>query len=356
MRHAWAFLAVTAVGVSGCGKGADPQGEKAANLPAVRVEQADVTDWLVLSGRLAPPPDRETRLAPLVAGRLTEVRVRQGQAVAAGDVLARLDTGALDDDVTAAEAGTRRAEAEAEYRRRIAVRTRGLVDKGVASRQDAEGDESAAVAAESSLAEARSSLSLARRRRDWAEVRAPFAGVIVTVIRQAGDTVDGTPSTPVVELASPHPVEVAASATAEALARLAPGLPAQVRVGGTESTIPAVVARVARALDPATGVGEVRLSVKDAPAGLVLGAAVEIRVAIEVRKGVLVVPVSALRRNPSGQSEVILIQGAKTEVRVVDVGVRDGDRAEVRSGLREGDRVAGEPIGLDAGMAVTEPR
>ena len=342
-----------AVWVAGCRRGAD-EAEKATKLSAVRVEPANVTDWLSLSGRIVPPPDRETRLAPLVAGRLVEVRVRQGQAVAAGDVLARLDTGALDDEVKAAEAAARRAEAEAEFRRRIAVRTRDLVDKGVASRQEAEGDESAAVAAESSLAEAQSALSLARRRRDWSEIRAPFGGVVVAVARQAGDTVDGTPATPVLELAAPRPVEIAASATADSLGRLNAGLPAQVRLSGTEPTIRAVVARVARAVDPATGVGEVRLTAKDVPASAVLGAAAEVRVAVEVRKSVLVVPVSALRRNPAGQSEVILVEGSKTEVRVVDVGVRDGDRAEVRSGLREGDRIAGEPIGLDGGMAVTE--
>jgi macrolide-specific efflux system membrane fusion protein len=90
------------------------------------------------------------------------------------------------------------------------------------------------------------------------------------------------------------------------------------------------------------------------PATAVLGAPVEARIAVEVREGVLLVPTSALRRNPGGQTEVVVIASGKTEVRAVEVGVREGALSEVRSGLHEGDRIVGEPIGLEGGMTVRE--
>src|SRR5206468_9031618 len=84
------------------------------------------------------PPDRDATLAPLVAGLLLAVPVREGQSVRAGEILARVEGAPLDDALRAAEAAERRADAEAAFRKSAAVRTRTLVDKGVASRQDAE--------------------------------------------------------------------------------------------------------------------------------------------------------------------------------------------------------------------------
>jgi len=357
MRHARrpvSLLALLLLAGGGCRKGEEPAAEAAA-LGLVTVAKGDVTEWLRLTGRVAPPPDRETKLAPLVAGRLTEVRVRAGQAVRAGDVVARVDAGPLDDELLSAQAAVRRASAEADLRRRVATRTQGLFEKGVASRQDAESDGAAAVAAESALAESRSSLSAAQRRRGWAELRAPFDGIVLSVLRQAGDTVDGTPATPVIELAAPSPLEVAAAATADALVRIAPGMRARVRISGApEIEVPAQVARVARSVDPATGVGEVRLRLGASPPAALLGASAEAEIALAEKKDVLVVPSSALRRNPGGGTEVLVVEDGKTVVRPVEIGVVDGGRAEVRSSLKEGDRIVGEPIGREGGLPVKE--
>jgi RND family efflux transporter MFP subunit len=351
-RRAGLLALILLVGGAGCRKTEEAAPEGAA-LDLVTVEKGDVREWLRLAGRVAPPPDRETKLAPLVAGRLTDVRVRGGQAVRAGDVVARLEPGPLDDELMAAQAAERRAASEADLKKRVAVRTQGLFEKGVASRQEAEGDQATAVAAESALAESRSALSAAQRRRSWAELRAPFDGIVLSVLRQAGDSVDGSPGTPVIELAAPHPLEIAASATADALARISPGQEARVRVAGAEE-VSAQVARAARSVDPATGVGEVRLRLRESPPAALLGASADAEIALAERKGVLVVPSSALRRNPAGATEVLLVEDGKTALRAVEIGVVDAGRAEVRSGLKEGDRVVGEPIGLEGGLAVKE--
>jgi len=177
----------------------------------------------------------------------------------------------------------------------------------------------------------------------------------LSVLRQAGDTVDGTPATPVIELAAPSPLEVAAAATADALVRIAPGMRARVRISGApEIEVPAQVARVARSVDPATGVGEVRLRLGASPPAALLGASAEAEIALAEKKDVLVVPSSALRRNPGGGTEVLVVEDGKTVVRPVEIGVVDGGRAEVRSSLKEGDRIVGEPIGREGGLPVKE--
>src|SRR3989442_7648378 len=118
--------------------------DHAVQVRTARAAGGTITEWIRLYGRIAPPPDRDATLAPLVAGLLLAVPVREGQSVKVGEVVARVEGAPLDDGLRAAEAAERRAEAEAAYRRSAATRTRTLVDKGAASRQDAEADEAAA--------------------------------------------------------------------------------------------------------------------------------------------------------------------------------------------------------------------
>lgn len=340
----------------GCAHPSDPQGTQAAPVRTARVESGTLTEWVRLYGRVVPPPDRDAALSPLVAGVLTAVPVRAGESVQAGAVLARVDAAPLEDALRAAEAAGRRAAAESDFRRRAASRTRALFDKGVSSRQEAEADDAAAVAADSALAEASAALAGARRRRAWAEVKAPFEGVVVRVLRRSGEVVDGTPATPVVELASTEHAQVAADATAEVLARLAPGQAAEV---GPREAVEAVhrarVLRAARAVEAASGAGEVRLALEEPWPGLVLGLGVEVRVAARRKDGAACVSARALRRGPAGRTEAVVVESGKARVRSVTLGLVEGDRVEVVSGLAPGETVVvDDPLTLADGAPVVE--
>jgi multidrug efflux system membrane fusion protein len=355
MRRLGAAAAILLVlGMSGCRKEEKPA-EATASVRVAAAEAGAIREWVELFGRVVPPADRDATIAPQVAGVLLTETVREGDPVRKGDVVARVDPEPLRDALASAEAAERRAAADAEFKRRAAARTRGLFEKGVASGQEAEGDESAAVGAEASLAEAQSNSATARRRLGWAELRAPFDGVVVKVLRRAGDTVDGTPATPVAEIASPKPIQVAADATAEVLHRVSPGQRGEVATHGTTpAVLPARVLRAAQSVDPATGAGEVRLGFDDPEASLVLGTSVSIRVAVREKPDALTVPATAIRRGPDGEAQVVVVDGTTARVRTVQVGTAERERVEIVSGLTPGDRVVvDDPVGLVDGAAVS---
>ena len=266
----------------------------AVDPPAVRVASATretLREWLRLSGRVVPPPDRDATLSPRVEGVLAEVTARLGLRVTRGQVLARVDSAALADALAAADAAAKSAEADAVAKRRMATRTRTLVTRGVVSGEQAEADEAAALAGEAMLAQAQAARAEAERRIRWTEVVAPFDGVVVRVLRQAGEPVDGTAATPVVELAAERPVDVALDATAPVLARLREGQTAQIVVeGSAAAAIPAHVKSVAAAVDPTTGTGPVRLEPTTDEPPLLLGRVVEARIAVAQHDGAVVVP------------------------------------------------------------------
>ena len=169
------LLGLLALSAAGCADRDEPdeKPEPTAVLTAV-ADQGVITEWVELQGRVAPPFDRDATLAPLVPGRLVFLGGRVGERVAEGAVLARVETGPLDDELKSAEAAARRSQADAAFKRGVAARSLDLVSKGVASREEAEAAEAAAVAADSANAEDQAALATARRRRSWAELKAPF--------------------------------------------------------------------------------------------------------------------------------------------------------------------------------------
>ncbi len=349
-------LAAAYVLLVACGH---PPADAPAEPPSVRtapVATGDLAEWLRLPGRVVAPPDRDATLSPRVEGVLSEVSVRVGDRVARGQVVARVDSAALVDGVAAAEAVEKSAAADAQAKHKVGARTRSLFERGVVSGEQAEIDEAAAVAADAALTQARSALASASRRRDWASVAAPFDGVVVRVLRQAGESVDGTAATPVVEVAAEHPVEVALDAPAAALAQLKAGQRAEIAVHAAATTkIPARVKGVAGAVDATTGTGPVRLDPTNDDPALVLGRIVEARIAVAVRPGVPFVPASALRGGAKGTVEAVVVEGHKARVKTVATGIRDGDRVEIVSGLAAGDRVVvDDPVGLADGVEVLE--
>ncbi len=348
----WAPLLAAAV-FGGCG--AHDAGEPAARPVKVRVAIAAAHDFLVtvrVAGRIAPPVDRQASVSAPVAGRVQEVLAREGQRVKKDEVLARVDTRPLDEAVRSAEAALKRAEADAAFKRDVAKRSRELYDKGVVARQDAEADASAAVAAESAVVEATSSLSAARRNRGWADVAAPFDGVVVRILRHPGEQVDGTAATPIAEVAGLDPLEVALDVPPDALARLRVGDEADV-TAGAGAALAARITRVAGSLDAASLVGGVRLRFAGASPPLALGTPVDVRLTLERLPGAVAVPKRAVRRSAEGAAEVVAVVDGKAKATPVTLGPEDAGLVAVRSGLKAGDVVVVEdPLGLADGSAL----
>ncbi|MBI3435194.1 MAG: efflux RND transporter periplasmic adaptor subunit [Proteobacteria bacterium] len=125
---------------------------------------------LTLSGRTEA--ERRVSIFARTGGELTELRVRRGDRVAKGDVVAVLSDDARDSQVAQAQALLTQRASELEARRK-------LIDKGMMPRLDLANFEAQHKTAEAALAAA-----LAERERGI--VRAPWAGVITDIVTEVG--------------------------------------------------------------------------------------------------------------------------------------------------------------------------
>lgn len=363
MRHAWwIFLALAAACHRQAPAAADDEDEHEHEAPPVPVRceaptEARVTDAIVVRGVVAAPPDRQLTLAPAVPGRLANV-AHDGQRVAKGDVLAVVEDPQLAAALGDADAQVATAQAADGAARAAAARAHRLVDEGVAARKEAEEADARAAAAAAELKAARGKRVLADAQRERARLKAPFAGAVVRVLRRSGELVDGTPGTPVLELADATTLELRGDAAAADLVRLADGQTAEVRLDALPAApLAGRVLAVAQGVDPASSSGWVRVALASEPDAGVhprLGLAGSARVELGARV-VATVPEAAVVRGAGGAPQVVVCDGEKARVAAVTLGARAGDRVEIAEGLKAGERiVVDHALGLEDGAAIAE--
>jgi HlyD family secretion protein len=124
-------------------------------------------------------------------------------------------------------------------------------------------------------------------------------------------------------------------------ARLREGLPARVAVDSHPGQrFPGRVVRVGSYvldIEEQNRTVEIEVELDDAAlaASLLPGTSADVEVVLETREGALRVPTGALL---SG-GKVLVVEGDRLALRPVEVGLRNWDASEIRSGLAEGDRV-----------------
>ena len=297
----------------------------------------------------------EVTLGFQTLGRVTARHVDVGSVVRQGEVLARLDPDDLQGKVQAARAAAESAKVELQTAQATTARTRALAKRDVASTAQLEQAERALAAAEAADQQARSELIRALDAAGFADMRAPFDGVISAVYVNAGAVVIG--GEPVVQLAAQKGREAVIDLPEAAVTRVRLDDRYEVWTESDASNRqPARVTQIEPVTDAATRTRRVHLALADDDS-LRLGALIRAR-PLATGAPMLALPVAAiLTRN--GQEQVwIVTRGngpATVELRAVRTsGPALGDRISIAEGLSAGDEVVirgihsltpGQPVG-----------
>jgi RND family efflux transporter MFP subunit len=251
------------------------------------------------------------------------------------DVGAQVPTGALLASVESIDERLALSAAEAAYdnANRFALRERSLSRIHGVSVADSE-------QAEFQLRQMAIALDKARRALDLTRVVAPFAGVVSGRWARPHRLV--APGDTLFRVTESGPLLARVRVPEASAVGIRPGLVATV-FGAGLSRAPAVVLRVAPAIDAGSGTREVTLQVESR--GLLLpGSSVSVRLGAQ--------PLFAItipREAVGPDSYVLVVQGDRTVLRPVTVGADLGaDRVAVTSGLSRGERVViPAPVGVD---------
>jgi membrane fusion protein (multidrug efflux system) len=357
MSRITSLTAAAAVALQGCHHA--PETAQRAEPVAVHCESpkaVGVDDTIALRGRMQPPPGGDLPVASQVVGRVAVVPVHEGDVIKAGDVVAVLDDANTRDALRQAEATVAQAQATVANANATLARTKALVARGIAPKQELEDATAKADEAQANIAASMAAADLARRTLGRVAVRSSFAGVVTKVWRGPGALVDGTAATPIVQLAETNALEFVADATASELMGVHQGdaVRGMLNEGGDfEGT----VRLRARSLDPATGLGTVRVAVATSPDGALIGAYGRAVVTSSHREGVPTLPSSALRGSVADGSEVAVCAQGKVALRAVKTGWRSDNRFEVVDGLKPDEKVAVDHVlGLEDETPILEAK
>ena len=321
--------------LAACFERAQPSVENAVRpVQAVRVALAADSEQRAFAGTIRPR--READVGFRAAGRIAARLVDVGARVQAGQPLARLDPNDLLLAVRSGEADLAAAEAQAVQAEADAARSRTLRGQGWVSAATDDIKQSTARAATEKVASARAALSLARNKLDYAELRAPAAGVITAALADPGTVVaEGQAVLRLAEAGAPEadiqlpeqalPDATRPGATVTLWAR--PDLPLKARLR-----------ELAPSADGRLRTYAARYSIDNAPDWLALGMSATLHLPGADSDAVATLPAAALLDRGQGPRVWAVKDEGKLISRPVQVRRLQQDRVVV-SGLQDGELV-----------------
>lgn len=382
------FLASTVL-LASCSSDAaktEPDSAAAPTVAAAKVRRADLTRALAVTAEFRPYQEIEVHAK--VAGYVKRIYVDVGDHIKAGQLIAILEIPELQDEVQTAEASVsksqeeiRRAQADLERAQsahevaHVAYSRLADVSKtrpGLVAQQeidDALGRDRVAEAqvatAKASLSAAEQQLRVAQADREkvrtlfaYAQIKAPFAGVVTKRYADTGSMIQTgissqTQSMPLVTLAQENLLRLVIPVPESAVSKIRSGSPVEVSVSTLGKKFQGKVARFADQVDMATRTMHTEVDVPNPTGELVPGMYANASLVLNDERSALSVPVQALTRTEDNVSVLLIDKQNKLEERIVRIGIETADQVEILSGLNENDLVVvGSRSQLQQGMTV----
>ena len=325
--------------------------------------------------------ERYVVAAPL-AGRLTRVRLKAGDTVAADDVVASImpppaplldprsrreaeeRLGTAEAALARSKATVERAQAQADQAKTDLDRARTLAAQGASTVQAQERAELAQRVADRDLRAAEFQDHAANHEVDQAKallaryqegadapierwnITAPASGVVLRVVQESETAVQS--GAPLLEIGDPRDLEIVTDVLSVDAVEIRPGAEVAIEHWGG----PGVLSGRVRRIEPAAftkistlGVEEQRVNVlidvlspREQWAGLGDGFQLDTRITVFTKDDIDVIPAGALFRRGDSWSVYVLEDG-RARLRAVDLVRRSGRSAAVSKGLAPGDRV-----------------
>lgn len=136
-------------------------------------------------------PVEQVALKPRVSGYVDSVHFKEGQKVAKGDLMVRIDPRLFDAAVSSAEARVKQVVAQQQLAKSNLVRADNLVKKNAIAREEFDIRESELAQADANVLAAEAALQRARLDREFADINAPISGIAGRLAVTPGNYVSG---------------------------------------------------------------------------------------------------------------------------------------------------------------------
>lgn len=307
------------------------------------VTRRDLGSSVLATGIVKAMVGAEVRVGSRVSGIVKKLHANVGDVVQKRQLIAELDPTELQAKYNQAKAALEYAIANFEYAKLDLERQKSLIKQNYISQNQVDLAEKSFEVNKAQLEQAKANLEFAKVQLDYTKITAPIAGVVASVSTQEGETVAASFAAPTfVTIIDLERLEVWAYVDETDIGRIQVGQSAIFTVDTYPDTDfeGAVTAIYPKAVIQDNVVNYVvTLKITDhKEKNLRPEMTANVTIYLEARKGVLTIPLSAIKRE-RGERFVTVLEGEKQVSRKVKTGWTSNGLIEIITGLQEGEKV-----------------
>jgi macrolide-specific efflux system membrane fusion protein len=354
---------------------------EAPQLLTAAATLGDIEQTVLANGQLKPA--RLVAVGAQASGRVTSLPVQLGQVVKQGDLIAEIDSMTQQNSLRTAEANLANIRAQRDQAaanlvlaEQTLARQRLTLSQRATSQADYDSAQASLMATraqiaslDAQIAAAQVAVETARVNLGYTRITAPIDGTVLAIVTQQGQTVNANTTTPtMVVLGDVSTMTIIAEISEADVVNVRPGQdvffnilgdprrriraqlgsidPAPQSITSDSSISSASSSGVSSSSSSSSGSSSQaiyyygRFDVPNPEGRLRTYMTAQVNIVLGRAQGVVTIPSSALVRGQGGQQAVrVQAEDGSVSVRQVQVGLNNRIRAEIRSGLAEGERV-----------------
>ncbi len=353
-------------GMGAGGKGGRFGGGAPGGIQPVAAATARIGDVnIVQTGLGTVNALRTVTVKPRVDGQLNSVSFAEGQLVGAGQTIAQIDPVPLQVQLAQAEGQLARDAAQLNNARLDLERYRTLLAQDSIATQLVDQQAAQVRQLEGTVKVDQAQVDNAKLQLSYTQITAPIAGRLGLRQVDAGNMVKGSDTNGIAVITQVDPINVLFTIPQDSLprvlARLKAGEKPPVEIWDREQKNVLANGKLITTdnqIDVTTGTVKLKAEFPNPDGKLFPNQFVNVRMVVDTRKGVIVVPSAAIQRGSQGTVVYVVKDDNTVTLRPVQTGPTEGLATAVESGLKEGERVITD--GVDrvregAKVEVTEP-
>lgn len=301
--------------------GANPKAEKVIAVAVETLAPSVFNNFIELQGSVVA--DEQVFLTSRVPGSVSKVYIKVGDRIRAGQVVAEID-----DDMVLQQ--MEEVKKRWELANDVYLKQEALWKQNI-------GSEIQYLSAKNNKEALDKTLITIQRSRDLYQVKSPIDGIVDECTVKVGQA--AAPGSPMATVVNFSKLKVKVDAPETYAGKIRQGNTVSVSFPDLKKEVTSKIAYIGATVNPSNRTFKVEIPIRSNEAGLLPNMATTVKVVNYSNASAIAVPINLLQKDLTNTDFVLVESAGRAKKMPVKVGQMYGDKAEILSGLKAGDKI-----------------